>query len=441
MFCGVLKRELQDYRQREQTFESTIEAIKDHVATIEFTPSGEILDANRLFQQATGYRLEQLKGQHHRMLCNQTYANSSEYRSFWQSLTTGESHRGVLERRDSSGAPIWLEATYFTVRDNGGRVSRIIKMASDVTEETKHMHDQQAILQALDRSQAMITFTPDGTIITANDNFLNAIGYQLDQIRGKHHRIFCFDDFYSENPDFWSELSKGKFRSGLYKRRNARGGTIWLEASYNPIFDANGKVIKVIKFASDVSKRVEANIAINEAPIGLGLFARDQRGEAAQHFHETLPWHFHIKVMHRLAVEYDDRAKPGPIGPGPSIKPLTLVEIAANQMTSILFAIRRKKQFPSACRQGAIGRSAQMGEGGRLDDPVRDYIAIAIMDDEHAVGMCKLVEALGGYDEPSSGENDLDGFFGCANGLLCAMRLLCARRGRGPPREQQNVQQ
>jgi len=267
MFCGALKRELLACKEREQTFESTVQAIKNHVATIEFTPSGEILDANRLFQQVTGYRIEQLKGQHHRMLCDESYANSSEYRSLWQSLASGQSHRGVFERRNSSGAPIWLEATYFPVRDVEGRVTRIVKIASDVTEETNRQNDQQAILQALDRSQAMITFMPDGTIITANDNFLGAIGYRLDQIRGKHHRLFCFDDFYSENPGFWSELAKGKFQSGLFKRRNAMGGTIWLEATYNPIFDAQGKVIKVIKFASDVSKRVEDNIAINEAAL------------------------------------------------------------------------------------------------------------------------------------------------------------------------------
>lgn len=275
MFCGALKRELLACKEREQTFQSTVQAIKEHVATIEFTPSGEILDANRLFQQTTGYSIEQLKGQHHRMLCDQSYANSSEYRSFWQTLASGQSHRGVFERFNGAGMRIWLEATYLPVRDDAGRVTRIIKIASDVTEETNRLNDQQAILQALDRSQAMITFQPDGTIISANNNFLGAIGYRLDQIQGKHHRMFCFDDFYSENPGFWSELAKGQFKSGLFKRRNAMGRSIWLEATYNPIFDTQGKVIKVIKFASDVSKRVEANLAINQA----ALLAREIGGQ------------------------------------------------------------------------------------------------------------------------------------------------------------------
>lgn len=275
MFCGALKRELLACEQRGQAFQSTVEAIKDHVATIEFTPSGEILDANRLFQQMTGYGIEQIKGQHHRVLCDQSYVNSPEYRSFWQSLASGQSYRGVFERRNSAGAPIWLEATYFPVRDATGRLIRIIKIASDVTEETNRLNEQQAILQALDRSQAMITFKPDGTIISANNNFLEAIGYRLDQITGKNHRIFCFDDFYSENPNFWSELAQGQFKSGLFKRRSAMGRSIWLEATYNPIFDGKGKVIEVIKFASDVTSRVEANIAINEA----ALLAREIGGQ------------------------------------------------------------------------------------------------------------------------------------------------------------------
>jgi methyl-accepting chemotaxis protein len=267
MFCGALKRELLACKEREQTFQSTVQAIKEHVATIEFTPGGEILDANRLFLQTTGYSIEQLKGKHHRILCDPSYVNSSEYRSFWQTLASGQSHRGVFDRRNSEGMRIWLEATYFPVCDGDGRVTRIIKIASDVTEETNRLNDQQAILQALDRSQAMISFKPDGTIISANNNFLEAIGYQLDQIQGKHHRMLCFDDFYSENPNFWAELAKGQFKSGLFKRRNAIGRSIWLEATYNPIFDSQGKVIKVIKFASDVSQRVQANIATNEAAL------------------------------------------------------------------------------------------------------------------------------------------------------------------------------
>lgn len=265
MFCVALKREWEACKERGHILESTLGAIKEHVPTIEFTPSGEILDANGLFLEATGYRLDQIKGQHHRMFCDTAYAESLDYRAFWKALASGKSHQGVFERYDSDGNRIWLDATYFPVCETHGRVVRIVKLAREVTEETNRLNDQHAILQALDRSQAMITFRPDGTIISANDNFLAAIGYRLDQIQGQHHRMFCYDSFYEQNPYFWKDLASGRFSSGLFERRNAAGRSLWLEASYNPIVDAQGKVIEVIKFATDVTQRVEANIAINEA--------------------------------------------------------------------------------------------------------------------------------------------------------------------------------
>jgi len=265
MFCRALKRELQTCREREQGVAETLKAIKENVATIEFTPDGEILDANALFLQLTGYGADELRGQHHRILCDPDYAGSAEYRGLWQSLAAGKSVSGVFERRDRAGRQIWLEATYFPVRGDNGRVTHVIKIAHDVTERANRRREQEAILQALDRSQAMITFEPDGTILSANGNFLSAIGYSLDQIRGKHHRMFCFDNFYETHPTFWADLAKGQFKSGLFERRNASGNSIWLEASYNPILDSTGKVVKVIKFASDVTRRVEVNNAINEA--------------------------------------------------------------------------------------------------------------------------------------------------------------------------------
>ncbi|HKJ84335.1 MAG TPA: PAS domain-containing methyl-accepting chemotaxis protein, partial [Mariprofundaceae bacterium] len=223
------------------------------------------LNANPLFLKVVGFDLEALKGHHHRMLCDPAYAATPEYRAFWQDMARGKSRQGTFERRNSDGEKIWLEATYFPIKDASGRVQRIFKIASDVTEETDRLNDQKAVLQALDRSQATIIFTPEGEIVTANDNFLNAIGYSIEQIRGQHHRMFCFDAFYEENPNFWEELGSGVFKSGLFERRTARGESLWLEASYNPIMDARGNVTKVVKFASDVTRRVEDNIATNKA--------------------------------------------------------------------------------------------------------------------------------------------------------------------------------
>ncbi len=265
MFFRELKRQLATCQTQQKQTQAVVDAIQRHVATIEFTPKGEILDANRIFLDVVGYELADLKGRQHKMLCERGYAESDAYRKFWALLARGESHSGTFERRDRNGKVLWLEATYFPVKNQHGEVVRVVKLVADVTTETARRREQQAVLQALDRSQAMIEFTPDGEIITANQNFLDAVGYKVEEIRGKHHRMFCHEGFYEANPDFWKELRQSRFKTGLFERRNARGESIWLEASYNPILGADGKVLMVIKFATDVTRRVQANRAVNEA--------------------------------------------------------------------------------------------------------------------------------------------------------------------------------
>jgi methyl-accepting chemotaxis protein len=265
LFRNALNRELSECRENHQALQAIVDAIREHVAVIEFTPEGEILDANELFLKLSGYPLEELQGQHHRILCDPTYTKSPEYAAFWHALAQGTPQRGTFARRAKSRNRIWLEASYFPVRDGSGRIHRIVKTASDVTEATNLRNDERAVLQALDRSQAVIEFTPQGEIITANDNFLRVMGYSLDQIQGQHHRMLCFDSFYQENPRFWEDLGNSRHKSGMFQRRNARGETVWLEATYNPIFDDAGRIVKVVKFASDITRRIERNQAINEA--------------------------------------------------------------------------------------------------------------------------------------------------------------------------------
>lgn len=265
MLCRKVERELAEARRREQDLSATLDAVMQNVACIEFSPAGEILSANPLFLQVTGYGPGQLEGEHHRKLCPPGCAGSSEYRDFWRSLAEGRVHRGVFERRRVDGEPIWLEATYFPVKDPAGQVVRVVKIAADVTAEVLRRQSQEAVLEALDLSQAVIEFKPDGEILKANGNFLSTVGYSLDQVKGKHHRMFCPESFYAEHPRFWEELAAGNFKRGLFERIDAAGRTIWLEATYNPIRNAAGDVVKVIKFASEVTARVEDNIATNEA--------------------------------------------------------------------------------------------------------------------------------------------------------------------------------
>lgn len=232
-------------------------AYQRHVATIEFQPDGTILNANPLFLAVVGYSLDEIKGQHHRMFCSEQLRTSSEYRQFWDELAAGKAKMGTFERHTKAGAQLFLEATYFPVTDSNGRVWKVIKTAADVTKQEQIARSKEAILQALDRSLATIEFSPDGDILDANQNFLDTVGYSREQIIGKHHKIFCFDDFYQQNPRFWAQLAAGDLFTGRFHRRHANGKALWLEATYNPIRDGSGRVIKVIKFASDITARID----------------------------------------------------------------------------------------------------------------------------------------------------------------------------------------
>jgi methyl-accepting chemotaxis protein len=259
------KSEMADCQQRANRCEAIQDAITSAMATIEFSPDGLILEANDLFLDVIGYHRDEVIGKHHSLFCDREYSKSSEYRTFWDVLRRGHSHSGTFPRRSRKGDKIWLEATYFPVKNRQGKVERVMKIASDVTPEHDRMRDQAAAFEAINRSMATVEFRPDGTIIDANQNFLDAMGYRLADIQGKHHRMFCDDVFYREHPDFWESLSNGKLRSGQFRRRRSDGADVWLEATYNPVFDENGRVEKVIKFASDITERVEKAIQTQDA--------------------------------------------------------------------------------------------------------------------------------------------------------------------------------
>ena len=242
-----------------------VNSVEKHVATISFNPDGTVISANTLFLDTMGYSLDEIAGRHHSIFCHSEYSKSSQYQEFWRQLNNKVQQNGVVSRKKKNGNNIWLEATYFPVTDQDGKLKYIYKIASDVTQEHDELMTLRSISNALDHSMATIEFTPTGEILTANANFLKTMGYNLKDIVGKHHRMFCHDDFYTQKPHFWADLASGKMLSGLYERKTAKGTSIWLEATYNPIFDGNGKVIKIIKFAADTTKRELRNKAVVQA--------------------------------------------------------------------------------------------------------------------------------------------------------------------------------
>lgn len=264
MFNHKLKAQLQACQTRLEEEQGVVEAIKAGAATLLFSPEGIILEASAPFLALMGYDAGELTGQPHSRLCPRAWAESDDYRQFWRRLAQGEAQSGTFERVNRQGETRWLEATYFPVKHQG-RVTRVFKIASDVTEQHLRLERLEGLTEALDRSRAMIEFTPNGDILHANANFLSVMGYTLGEIAGRHHRIFCDETFLREQPRFWEELARGQFKSGLFMRHNSRGQAVWLEATYNPIRDGSGKVVRVVKFASDITARIEQNHATREA--------------------------------------------------------------------------------------------------------------------------------------------------------------------------------
>ena len=241
--------------------DATLDALNKSQASIEFSPDGKIITANDIFLRVMGYQLEEIVGKHHRMFAEPGYADTSEYRTFWDDLARGKFKAAEFKRIGKGGKEVWLEASYNPVLARNGKTVKVIKFATDVTKRKIEFTDLSGQVDAILRSQAVIQFKLDGTILTANENFLNTMGYRLDEIQGKHHSMFAEPAYRDsrEYKEFWAALGRGEFQTAQYKRIAKGGREIWLEASYNPVFDLNGKPWKVVKFATDLSKRKAEN--------------------------------------------------------------------------------------------------------------------------------------------------------------------------------------
>lgn len=259
---------------------TVLDAIDRSNARIEFSPDGTIINANDNFLKAVGYSLPEVVGKHHRIFCESAFTNSPEYADFWRKLGRGEFVAGRFKRIRKNGEPIWLEATYNPILDASGRALGVVKFCVDITQRILDEQDRQARLSAIDRSMAVIEFNLDGTILSANENFLKTVGYRLGDIKGKHHRIFCEESLTSSNEyaAFWQRLRRGEVMSGRFKRIRADGGVVWLEANYNPVLDTEGKPYKVVKFATDISRQIERmELEINNADEALDISRENER--------------------------------------------------------------------------------------------------------------------------------------------------------------------
>jgi methyl-accepting chemotaxis protein len=241
-------------------YEGQLAAISKAQAVIEFDLKGHILNANDNFCRALGYGIDEIRGQHHRLFVDAETSVSAEYRSFWDKLARGEYDSGQYKRIAKGGREVWIQASYNPILDMSGRPFKVVKYATDITEAKLKAANYEGQFSAISKAQGIIEFKLDGTILDANENFLNNVGYRLDEIKGRHHSIFVERNQRDsvEYRSFWEKLGRGEYDHGQYRRVAKDGSEVWIQASYNPILDLNGKPFKVVKYCTNVGEQVRA---------------------------------------------------------------------------------------------------------------------------------------------------------------------------------------
>ncbi|MCV3385544.1 PAS domain-containing methyl-accepting chemotaxis protein [Campylobacter lari] len=260
MFTSKKKfnEQITQLEQSNQAFQDILNAISKTMAMIEFQTDGTIISANENFLKTMNYSLDEIKGKHHSIFCLPEVVKSQRYVDFWRDLKSGKSRNGLFRRIAKGGKDIYLEANYLPILNQNNEVYKVIKFANDITQRHYEMLDLKNTINAANRSMAIIEFNPYGEILNANENFTQTMGYSLNEIKGKHHSMFCEEKFRNskEYTIFWEELRSGKFQSGKFIRFGKNNKLIHLEASYNPIKNDDGEIYKVIKFATDITEQV-----------------------------------------------------------------------------------------------------------------------------------------------------------------------------------------
>ncbi len=383
MFGNKNKAELTAMKAQVDGLNGLTSALEKSMAVVELSLDGKILRANDNFLAAMGYRAEELTTKTHRDFCEPEILRSREYADLWASLKAGKFISGTFKRVGKNGHSVWLEASYNPVIDAQGNVVKVVKYALDVTTRVMLENETNSKLAAVDRAMAICEFEPNGNVITANNNFLNVMGYALTEIKGKHHRTFCEPTLVNspEYTEFWRKLNHGEFIGDQFKRIGKHGRVVWLEATYNPVFDVDGKLYKIVKFASDITQRVEKQEADAHGASRAYHISAETEKVAEQ---GTLVIQDTAREMRQISENI-----------GASAKLVSQLGDRSEQITAIVNTIRGIADQTNLLALNAAIEAARAGEQGRGFAVVADEVRnLAKKTQDSTVSIQKMIANL-----------------------------------------------
>ncbi|RUM06098.1 methyl-accepting chemotaxis protein [Rhizobium chutanense] len=400
---------------------AALAALSNSQAMIEFDISGTILTANENFCRALGYELREIVGKHHSMFVEPGYASSAEYKAFWTKLAAGKYDQQQYKRLGKGGREVWIEASYNPVFRRGKPV-KVIKIATDITAQKLKAAEDAGKINALSRAQAIIEFTPAGEVLNANDNFLAALGYSLAEIQGKHHSIFCEADYARSEAykEFWHKLASGQLIADEFMRVGKGGRKVYIQASYNPIFDLNGKVSKVVKFATDVTARVE----------NVEQLARCLTNFADGDLSQTIPKPF-IPSLERLRTDFNSASGKLKDAMATVAENAKAISAGSNEIrTAADDLAKRTEQQAASVEQTAAALeeiTTTVKDSSRRAEEAGQLVAHTRDNAEHSGQVVR--DAIGAMDQIETSSREISNIIGVIDEIAFQTNLLALNAG------------